>query len=221
MTRAQRLPWYRAPASWLRGLYDWTLSWAATRYATHALFVLAFMEASFFPIPPDVLLIALALGAPRRAFSYAAVCTAGSTAGGVLGWYIGHTLWQGLGVYPECPSFDGGGLLFRYVPGFTCGGFGVVQARYAEDAWLYLFISAFTPIPYKIFTVASGVFSVGLDVLVPASVLGRGARFFLVGLLIYRFGPPVRRFIETRFEALVIVFGALLVAGFVAVKYLF
>jgi len=116
---AEPVPWYRKPARWLRALYDWTLSWAETRYGTPALFVLAFVEASFFPIPPDVLLMALALSRPRRSFLYGAVCTAGSVTGAILGWYIGFGLWSSLGVAEGCPEYGGGGWLFAHVPGFS------------------------------------------------------------------------------------------------------
>lgn len=218
---AVAIPWYRKPTTWVRQLYDWTLSWAETPYGVPALFALAFLEASFFPIPPDVLLIALALSKRKRAFVFAAACTLGSVSGAVLGWYIGSGMWQALGTYAACPQFSGGELLFRYIPGFTCDKFGVVRDLYDQNAWLYLFVSAFTPIPYKIFTVASGVFMVGIPTLLTASLLGRGARFFLVAGLIYVVGPPVRNFIEKRFEMLTLTFTVLLVGGFVAIKYLF
>ncbi len=214
------IPWYRWPTTRLRRLYDWTLGWADTRYAVPALAVLAFLEASFFPIPPDVLLMAMSLGKPKRAFHYAAVCTAGSVLGGLLGFYIGVSLWRTLGVYDGCPGFEGGAFLFQYVPGFTCEQFAKVQELYQANAWLALFTAAFTPIPYKVFTIAAGVFQVAIPTLIFASVVGRGARFFLVSGLIFFFGPKVRTFIERRFELLTLVFTVLLVGGFVLVRYL-
>lgn len=215
----QAVAWYRRPALWIRRIYDWTLSWAETKYGLPALFVLAFIEASFFPIPPDVLLMALALSKPKRAFAYAAVCTAGSVLGGLLGWYIGYGLWAGMGVAAECPEYAGGAWLFDHVPGFKCTVFAKVQELYADNAWMALFTAAFTPIPYKVFTIAAGVFQIALPTLVAASVVGRGARFFLVSGLIFAFGPRIKEFIEKRFEVLTIVFTILLVGGFVVIKY--
>lgn len=216
---ATTVPWFRKPFQWLRGLYDWTLQWAETPYGTPALFLLAFVEASFFPVPPDVLLMALALGHPRRALRFASVCTAGSVLGGVLGWYIGLGLWAGMGVPPACPEFGGGALLFEGIPGFSCEKFGTVADYYQDNAGMALFTAAFTPIPYKVFTIAAGVFHVSLPTLVIASVAGRGARFFGVAGLIRLFGPQVKSFIERRFELMTLLFTALLLGGFVLVKY--
>jgi membrane protein YqaA with SNARE-associated domain len=213
------IPWYRWPTTRLRKLYDWTLSWAGTRYAVPALAVLAFLEASFFPIPPDVLLMAMCLGKPKRAFQYAAVCTIGSVLGGLLGFYIGVSLWRTLGVFEGCPDYAGGAFLFQYVPGFSCEKFATVQHAYQDNAWLALFTAAFTPIPYKVFTIAAGVFQVALPTLIAASIVGRGARFTGVAALIYFFGPSVRTFIERRFELLTLVFTVLLVGGFALFKY--
>ncbi len=212
-------PWYRQPLSWLRRLYDWVLHWAETPYGTPALFVLAFVEASFFPIPPDVLLMALALSRPKRSLFYAGVCTAGSVSGALLGWTIGYGLWSSMGVYEACPELGGGAWLFEHVPGFACEKFAKVGALYDDNAWMTLFTAAFTPIPYKIFTVAAGVFQISLATLVAASIVGRGARFFLVGGLIWKFGPPIKEFIEKRFELMTILFTVLLIGGFLLVKY--
>jgi membrane protein YqaA with SNARE-associated domain len=203
----------------MRGVYDWTLAWASTPYATPALFILAFVEASFFPIPPDVLLMALALGRPQRSFFYVAVCTVGSVAGAVLGWYIGLGLWAGFGTAAACPEYAGGAWIFEHVPGFTCERFALVQDLYQDNAWMTLFTAAFTVIPYKVFTIAAGVFRVSIVTLVFASIVGRGARFALVGGLIYFFGPQVKEFIEKRFDLLALLFTLLLIGGFVVVKY--
>lgn len=208
-----------SPTSWLRRLYDWTLSWANTRWGEPALFALAFIEASFFIVPPDVLLMALSLSRPSRAPRYALVAMVGSVLGGVLGWYIGFGLWRGLGVFEACPEYGGGAWLFAHVPGFHCEVFGRVEALYQDNAGLALFTAAFTPVPYKVFTIAAGVFQVPLWTLVLASIFGRGARFGLVAGLIWRFGPPVRRFIEQRFELLTLVFSVLLIGGFVLIRY--
>lgn len=215
----QKVPFYRVPLVWLRRMYDWVLHWAETPYGTPALFVLAFVEASFFPIPPDVLLMALALSKPRRALWFGAVCTAGSVTGALLGWYIGYGLWASMGVWDACPEYGGGAWLFEHVPGFACEKFATVADLYADNAWLTLFTAAFTPIPYKVFTIAAGVFHISIATLVVASIVGRGARFFLVAGLIWRFGPPIKQFIEKRFELMTILFTVLLIGGFLLVKY--
>jgi membrane protein YqaA with SNARE-associated domain len=194
----------------VKRLYSWVLSWAETPYGSPALFVIAFAESSFFPIPPDVLQIALSVGKPRRSFFYAAVATAGSVLGGILGWYIGHALWE------STASF-----FFEYVPGFTQENFHKVGARYNEHSFLAIFGAAFTPIPFKVFTIASGVFEVTLGTLLLASTLGRGLRFFIVGSTIFLFGPRVKALIEKYFELVTLGLLVLGIGGFVAVKYLF
>jgi len=187
----------------LRRQYEWTLHWADTRWGPAALGVLAFTESSFFPIPPDPLLMALALGKPRRSLNFALLCTVCSVAGGVFGYYIGAFLWASVQ-----------GLFFSVVPGFTPENFKYVQMKYQENAFLAIFAAAFTPIPYKVFTVASGVFQTGLAVLIAASVLGRGMRFFLVAGLLFWLGDAAKRFIDRYFNLLTVAFFVLLVLGF-------
>jgi len=198
------------PPGLLRRLYRWVLSWAETPYGSPALFCIAFAESSFFPIPPDVLQIALSVGKPRRSFHYALIALAGSTLGGLLGWWIGHALWESMGHF-----------FFEYVPGFTHENFAKVEARYQQHAFLAIFAAAFTPIPYKVFTIASGVFEVALGTLVLASILGRGARFFLVGGAIFFVGPRVKDFLDRYFELVTVGFVLVGLGGFLAVRYLF
>ena len=202
-----------APAVRRRGvfrrLYDWVLSWAETPYGTPALFLISFAESSFFPIPPDVLQIALSVSKPRRSFRYAAVSTLGSVLGGMLGWFIGSTLWHAVS-----------GFFFDYVPGVTHENFELVEARYRDHAFLAIFAAAFTPVPYKVFTIASGVFGVALPTLLVASALGRGGRFFLVGATIRVFGPGVKRWLDKYLELATILLVALGVGGFLAARYL-
>ncbi|MCC7014012.1 MAG: DedA family protein [Planctomycetes bacterium] len=193
----------------VKRLYNWVLSWAETPYGTPALFVISFAESSFFPIPPDVLQIALSVAKPKRAFFYASVSLVASVLGGVLGWYIGHALWGSVSNF-----------FFEHVPGFTRETFALVESKYNEHAFLAIFGAAFTPIPYKVFTIASGVFEVALPTLIMASVLGRGARFFLVGGAIFFFGPTVKAWLEKYFELATLILLALGILGFVAVKYL-
>jgi membrane protein YqaA with SNARE-associated domain len=191
----------------IRRLYDWTLHWAHTKYGTPALFFLALAESSVFPVPPDVLLIALTLGRRARAFFYATVCSVGSVLGGMVGYAIGALAWHILEPY-----------FIPYV--FRQAVFDKVVAWYQAGAFLYVLIAAFTPIPYKVFTVAAGVCGIPFWILVGASVVGRSARFFLVAGLLYFFGERMRLFVEKYFDRLMWAFLALLILGFVAVKFL-
>lgn len=193
----------------IRRMYDWTLSWAETKWGPAALGVLAFTESSFFPIPPDPLLMALTLGKPKRGLHFAALCTVCSVLGGIFGYFIGFYLWHAVDQF-----------FFQYVPGFTEKNFHFVEGKYKENAFLAIFAAAFTPIPYKVFTVASGVFETGLTVLITASVLGRGMRFFMVAGLLRWIGEPAKHFIDRYFNLLTVAFLVLLVLGFLAVKYL-
>jgi membrane protein YqaA with SNARE-associated domain len=194
----------------LKRLYLWVLHWADTRYGTPALAAISFAESSFFPIPPDVLQIALSVAKPKRSFYYAAVSAAASVAGGVLGWMIGAFLWHAMD-----------DVMFAYVPGFTHETFEHVRQLYLGSAFLAIVTAAFTPIPYKVFTIASGVFGVPLPTLLLGSALGRSGRFFLVAAVIYVFGPTVRGFLDRYLEWITIGLFVLLIAGFYAARLLF
>ncbi|HDH01113.1 MAG TPA: DedA family protein [Nitrospirae bacterium] len=173
-----------------------------------ALFLLAFAESSFFPIPPDVLLITLALSIPSKSFRYAAVCTAGSVLGGVAGYFIGYGLMDLIGT----PILEFYGVMDKYE---------YIQELYMRyDAWA-VSIAGFTPVPYKVFTISAGAFKINFVIFVLASLAGRAGRFFLVAALIYRFGPPIRKFIDKYFNLLTIVFFVLLILGFIVVRYVF
>ncbi len=193
-----------------RRLYAWVLHWAETPYGAPALFLLAFAESSFFPVPPDVLLLALALSLPSRAFRFALIASVGSVLGGVVGYGIGWALWDGL-----APFF------YNYVPGFTEALFSRVQDLFAAHDFWIVFTAGFTPIPYKVITIGAGVFQIDFTVFVIASVVGRSLRFFLVAWLLYRYGPSMRTFIERYFNALTLVFLILLVGGFLLIRYAF
>jgi membrane protein YqaA with SNARE-associated domain len=190
-------------------LYLWVLHWADTKYGTPALAAISFAESSFFPIPPDVLQIALSVSKPKRSFYYAGVSAVASVLGGILGWLIGAFLWHAVE-----------GVVFA-IPGFTVEAFAHVRELYLNNAFLALLTAAFTPIPFKVFTIASGVFEVPLATLVVASSIGRSGRFFLVGAAIFVFGPAIRSFLDRYLEWITIALFALLVAGFYAVRYLF
>lgn len=190
-----------------RRLYDWVLHWADTPFGVPALFLLSFAESSFFPIPPDVLLIALVLGKPSRAFYFAAVCTIASAAGGVAGYGIGWALMDTVGQ--------------RIIDFYHAQDYWVrVTAWYAAyDFWI-VFVAAFTPIPYKVFTIASGAFHMNLLGFAAVSLVGRGMRFFIVAALLYYFGPPMKRMIDKYFDLLCVLFVVLLIGGFGVVKWL-
>jgi membrane protein YqaA with SNARE-associated domain len=193
----------------VRRLYDWVLSWAETPYGVPALGVLAFAEASFFPIPPDVLLIALCLAIPTRSYRFALVATVGSAAGGVFGYLIGWGAWDFLSPY-----------FFQYVPGFSAAGFEQVKNLFDQYDFWTVFAAGFTPIPYKIFTIAAGAFQINFPVFVGASLVSRGLRFFLVAALFYYLGRPAREFIEKYFNLLTIVCLILIIAALVLINYL-
>ncbi len=184
-----------------RRMYDWVLHWAKTPYGSAALFLLAFTESSFFPIPPDVLLIALVLGSLSRWWRFAAICTFGSVLGGVAGYGIGWGMMDVVGM--RIIRFYHAEEHFEYVKD--------LYLRY--DYWI-VFVAAFTPIPYKVFTITSGVMHMNLLGFAAVSAVGRGARFFLVAGLLYNFGPPMHRFIDRWFDWLCLAFAVLLVGGF-------
>ena len=183
------------------------LSWAESPYGTLALFLIAVAESSFFPIPPDVLLIALALSIPTKAFRFAMWCTIGSVIGGVLGYYIGWGLWAT--VEP---------MLIPSV--FSAEKFEEVTALYDEYGIPIVFVAGFSPIPYKVFTVAGGVAKINLLAFTLTSIVARGARFYLVALVIRRYGEQAKAFIDKYFELVTLAFAALLVGMFVLLKVL-
>ncbi|MEG1608008.1 MAG: YqaA family protein [Mucinivorans sp.] len=193
-------------SNFVRHFYDWVLHWADTPWGGVALFVLAFAESSFFPIPPDVLLIALCLGAPKKAFRYAVICTVASVLGACLGYGIGLWAWSGMQDW--------------FIPHvFSQEGFASVGAMYEQWNFWAVFTAGFTPIPYKIFTIAAGAFGINFMMFVVASIVGRAGRFFLISFLIYKFGPSIKHFIDKYFNLLAVAFTVLLIGGFVLVKY--
>lgn len=191
----------------IRGLYDWTMRLSATRHAMWALALVAFVESSVFPIPPDILLIPMILARPSRAFAIAGLCTLASVAGGLFGYWIGFGLFETVGrpvleFYGKDAYFDG------------------FAARYnAWGAWAVL-IAGVTPFPYKVITILSGATGLNIWVFMIASVIARGLRFFLIAALLWKFGAPIRDFIERRLGLLFTAFVILLVASFGLVRYL-
>ncbi|MGE5280047.1 MAG: YqaA family protein [Deltaproteobacteria bacterium] len=195
-----------APSRFLRRLYDWTLHWAKTPKARAALFGIAFMESSFFPIPPDVLLIAMTLAKPRKWLGYAALCTLGSLTGALLGYAIGFGLYETVGQW----------IVTTY---HLEQAMELVGRRYQENAFLAVFTAAFTPIPYKVFTIAGGLFRINLATLLGASLVGRFGRFFLVAASLRLFGRRIGAAIERYFDIFSLVFTALLIGGFFILKH--
>jgi membrane protein YqaA with SNARE-associated domain len=197
-----------AKPNWLKRLYAWVLHWADTPHGLTALVVIAFVESSFFIIPPDVLLIALCMGAPKKSFKFAAWCAVGSVAGGAFGYYIGYAA-EPLGRWI---IFD----LLHYGAAWD-----KVAELYGQNAFLAILTAAFTPIPYKVFTIAAGVFheQVSIWTLLGASAIGRTGRFLIVAGCIYFFGPPIKRLLDKYLELFTVLFMVLLIGGFVLIKF--
>jgi len=191
----------------LRSLYDWTISLASTKHAMWALAIVAFVESSVFPIPPDVLMIPMIIARPSRAFQIAALATLSSVLGGMLGYWIGAVLFDSVG--QPVLAFYGKEAYF-----------GEFAERYNEfGAWAVL-VAGVTPFPYKVITILSGSTGLNLGVFVIASVIARSLRFFLVATLLWKFGAPIRDFIERRLGLMFTLFVILLIGGFYAVKFL-
>ena len=188
-----------------RKLYDWVLHWAATPYAIPALFIVSFVESSFFPIPPDVLLIAMVVAIPAGWLRFALICSVGSVLGGMFGYLIGYQFMDLIGnrivgFYHFQGKWDKIGLLYE---------------KY--NAWAVA-VAGFTPLPYKVFTLSAGAFKINFPIFILASAASRSARFFLVAALLYKFGPPVKALIEKHFNLFTVVFCVLLVLGFFILK---
>lgn len=198
----------KVPRAWLRKLYDWTIHWAKTPQAPYALFGVAFIESSFFPIPPDVLLIAMVVADRKKWFRNAFICTVGSVLGALLGYAIGLSFYTVIGklivdAYHLQPVME------------------LVGRKYQENAFMTVFTAAFTPIPYKVITIAAGLFKISLFTLVIASMIGRAGRFFLVAGSLRIFGRKISDSIEKYFDIFSLVFVILLVGGFLLLKYAF
>ncbi len=201
---------------WIRQLYDWVLKWSESKYGPHILGIMAFAEASFFPIPPDVLLIPLALGMRSKALRLGLICSAGSILGAIFGYGIGYFLWwNGVGVFSGLAQF-----FFDVIPGFTTDIFYAIKSKYEMWNFWVIFTAGFTPIPFKVFTVSAGAFDINFILFLIASTLSRSARFLLVSGLIWKYGEPIREFIDNYFNKLAILFTVLLIGSFVLIKFL-
>ena len=192
----------------LRRLYDWVIALAGHRHAIPAMGVVSFLESSFFPIPPDVMLVPMVLANRRKAFTIALVCTVCSVLGGLLGYAIGFYFFETIGAW-VVKTYGMQNGLDKFRVGFDQYG-----------TWIIL-IKGLTPIPYKLVTIASGAAHFDLFTFAWASILTRGVRFFAVAALLWKFGEPIRAFIEKRLTLVTWVFLIALVGGFVAFRYLF
>ena len=184
------------------------LSWGNSRWGGLALFLFALAESSFFPIPPDVLLIALCLGITTRSFRYGAICLSGSIVGAMIGYAIGFFCWQNTaGEYTALANW-----FFAHV--FSLESFFSVGELYDKYNFWIVFTAGFTPLPYKIFTITGGLFHINFAMFIFASIVSRGLRFMLIAALIWKFGAPIKSFIDKYFNLLAIVFTVLLIGSF-------
>lgn len=193
----------------VKRLYNWVLSWSGSRWGVLALFLMALFEASWFPLPPDILLIALCLGATQKSFRFATVCLAGSILGAALGYCIGHFLW----VTPAGDPTSIANFFYDHV--FSVEGFNNVGRMYDKYNFWIVFTAGFTPLPFKLFTIAGGMFSINFPMFMIASAVSRGMRFFLIGWLIWKYGAPIKTFIDKYFNLLASLLAAVII-GFTA-----
>lgn len=193
----------------IRRLYDWTMDLARHGRAKHALFCISFVESSFFPIPPDVMLIPMVIANRAKAWLYAAIATLGSVLGGVAGYIIGYFLFEQIGL-PILDLYGKADKVAEFSAWFN-----------DWSIWILIVLGGLTPFPYKVLTITAGVTAMPILPFILASIAARASRFFLVAGLLYYFGPPIREFIERRLTLVTTVFVALLVGGFAVVKFAF
>ncbi|MDD5019343.1 MAG: VTT domain-containing protein [Candidatus Omnitrophica bacterium] len=208
MTRHTRAALVSAlnPLAWIRKSYDWTVHWARTPKAPFALFSIAFMESSFFPVPPDVLLIAMVVADRKKWLRDASICTAGSVCGAFLGYFIGWGLYETAGKWIVATYHLESAVNF-------------IGIQFEKNAFLAIFTAAFTPIPYKAFTISAGLFHIPLSVLVLASAFGRAGRFFMVAAALRVFGKKIADSIEKYFNIFSVIFILLVIAGIMLIKH--
>lgn len=190
-----------------RKLYDWTLEKAGHRHAERWLGGISFVESSFFPIPPDVVLAPMCLAKPENSLRYAFICTVASVLGALLGYAIGFFLFETVGQW----------ILDIYGLGEKFDGF---REQFNAQGWIIVLLAGFTPLPFKVITIAAGATAMPLHILIFAAIIARSARFFLVATLLKYFGPPMKEWIDKNFALATTVGGVLFVGGFVAIKYL-
>ncbi|MFC1675741.1 YqaA family protein [Planctomycetota bacterium] len=194
---------------WHRRLYDWVIHFAHTKHGVTALFILSFAESSFFPVPPDVLLGPLALGAPKKWFKFALACSIASVLGGIVGYCIGMFLWSMIGEWV---------IAHLSWAGLTEVNFAKFQSWYDKYDFNIVFLCGFTPLPYKVCTISAGVAKISFPLFLIASTVSRSARFFIVAGLMGWKGESIRPFVEKYFNWLSLAFGVLLIGGFAVIK---
>lgn len=196
----------------VRRLYDWVLSWCDSKWGWLALLFIALFEASWFPLPPDILLIALCLGATKKSFRFATICLIGSVIGAALGYGLGHFLWI-------TPAGDPTAIAnFFYDHVFSMESFNNVGNLYDRFNFWIVFTAGFTPLPFKLFTIAGGMFDINFTMFIIASIIARGMRFYLIAWLIWKFGAPIKVFIDKYFNLLATLLAAMLI-GFTALAF--
>jgi membrane protein YqaA with SNARE-associated domain len=196
------------PTKVIRKVYDWTLSLAARPKAVYWLAGISFAESSFFPIPPDILLLPLCIANRKKAFNMALVCTIASILGGMFGYAIGYFAFQHI----AHPILEFYGAMAQY---------GKIEGWYHAYGELLVLLAGLTPIPYKVFTISSGAFHFNFFSFVLFSTLSRGFRFFLEAVIIFKYGEPAQKFIDRHFNWLCWVFAIILIGGFFVVKIMF
>ena len=200
--------------SFIRNLYNWVLKWADSKYGGLALGLMALAEASFFPIPPDVLLIALCLGSQNKSLNFGLICSIGSILGAIVGYAIGSFLWWSTpNTFTPLANF-----FFDIIPGFSNDVFYSIKSQYEQWNFWIIFTAGFTPIPFKIFTITAGAFDINFILFLIASTVSRSARFFIVCGLIWKYGKPIEKFIDKYFNILALAFTILLFGGFLLAK---
>ena len=192
----------------MKKLYDWTMSLAASPHATWALGAIAFAESSFFPVPPDVILVPMTLAQPKKAWAYASICTIASVAGGALGYAIGALFFDTIGQW--LVSLYGYGAKIESLRQF-----------YAEWGALFILVKGFTPIPYKLVTIVSGLLAYNFPLFICLAIITRGARFFILTAAINRFGDTIREKLESHFGLFIGVMILIVVAGFALAAKMF
>lgn len=190
----------------IRKLYDWVLSWSSSPLGWLALLFIALFEASWFPLPPDILLIALCVGAPKKSFRFTTISLLGSVVGAALGYAIGYFLW----LTPD-GGFTGIADIFFNAHIFTIDSYNNVCELYDKWNFWIVYTAGFTPLPFKLCTITAGACDINFPMFIIASFVGRGMRFFLIGWLIWKFGAPIKSFIDKYFNALALLFTVILV----------
>ena len=188
-----------------RNLYNWTLDKSSKKQAAWFLSIISFAESSFFPIPPDIILIPMVLAKRAKAFFYALICTVSSVIGGIAGYFIGYILFNSIGIM----------LINFYHLSDSVSDFKNYYNIYG--AWIVI-IAGFTPFPFKVITIASGLFQLNIIIFIVCSILSRGARFYIVAGLLYLYGDKIKKFIDKYFNSLTILFFVILIGSILIIK---